>query len=166
LCLAFNFKNSNIFISFLTLRIIRFCIGCRLCMVEHVNDVNIRYVASHDISHPFYFFPEERIYFTNQHNAMTLLSCNRNEEHYRNWHASDIFNHLITWYIYIYSSSHMHSLIYPTAPPMKIQHICISHIYVPTYIVHSHLGNKIELTFVFVLCTLCCQFLWNISWNA
>ena len=37
------YKNSNIFMSFLTLQNFCFPIGCRFCMVKYIKNVNIHY---------------------------------------------------------------------------------------------------------------------------
>jgi hypothetical protein len=58
----------------------RFRIGRRFCMVEYVKNVNIRYVRTMTFQLHSKFFTEEHVYFTDQHNEMTFVSCNMIEK--------------------------------------------------------------------------------------
>ena len=49
-------------------------------MVEYVKNVNIRYVRTMTFQLHSKFFTGEHVYFTDQHNEMTFVSCNMIEK--------------------------------------------------------------------------------------
>ena len=88
-CIAFNFKNSNIYVSFLLLWKVWFPSVHRFCVIEHP----LRHMMKFQLHLKFF------------HNEMALVSHNKiNKQTMLEWHFSF---HMI----YICGSSHIHILL-------------------------------------------------------